>query len=85
MYKKAFRLEGYVVCFVSAYTAWFPVVICRVVVTDSSPVDERLGTSQFYIIISLSTTKSDTFSIAHHNKGWGLEKADISFQTIAIR
>ena len=49
MCKKAFRLEGYVVCFVSAYTAWFPVVICRVVVTDSSPVDERLGTSQFSI------------------------------------
>ena len=48
MYEKAFRLEGYVVCFVSAYTAWFPVVIRRVVVTDSSPVDERLGTSQLW-------------------------------------
>ena len=32
MYKKAFRLEGYVICFVSAYNAWFPVVIHRVVV-----------------------------------------------------
>ena len=72
MYKKAFRLEGYVVCFVSAYTAWFPVVICRVVVTDSSPVDDL-------------PLKAIRFSIAHHNKGWGLEKADISFQTIAIR
>ena len=84
MCKKAFRLEGYVVCFVSAYTAWFPVVICRVVVTDSSPVDERLGTSQFYIYLYL-LLKAIRFSIAHHNKGWGLEKADISFQTIAIR
>ena len=32
MYKKAFRLEGYVICFVSAYNAWFPVVIHRIVV-----------------------------------------------------
>ena len=54
IYKKAFRLEGYVVCFFSVYTAWFPVVICRIVVI-------------LYInfvcknYISLSTTKSDKF------------------------
>ena len=32
MFKKAFRLEGYVICFVSVYTAWFPVIIHHIVV-----------------------------------------------------
>ena len=31
MFKKAFRLEGYVICFVSVYTAWFPVIIHHIV------------------------------------------------------
>ena len=54
MSKKAFLLEGYVVCFSSVYTAWFPVVIRRVVVILAFAFVCEHN-------MSLFSTKSDSF------------------------